>query len=89
MLQEERRKWVQVAGANIEELLESGRVKEAWYQLARWYGQVRGIQPPLTRDGLEQVLAESTELYRCRPPEGLWVPLLVWPAELNDDIPLE
>ena len=29
------------------------------------------------------------ELYRCRPPARLWVPILVHPLEVNDDIPEE
>ena len=38
---EDRHRRVQAAGANIEGLLEAGRVKEAWDHLARWYRQVR------------------------------------------------
>ena len=29
------------------------------------------------------------EIYRCRPPARLWVPILVHPLEVNDDIPEE
>ena len=42
VLHEDRRQWVQVAGEKIKELLETGRVKEAWDHLARLYRQVRG-----------------------------------------------
>ena len=33
--------------------------------------------------------ADRAELYRCRPPEGLWVPLLLQPSVVSDDIPSE
>ena len=36
-LQADKRQRVQAVGANIEGLLETGRVKEAWDQLTRWY----------------------------------------------------
>ena len=29
------------------------------------------------------------EIYRCRPPARLWVPILVHPLAVNDDIPEE
>ena len=32
---------------------------------------------------------ERVELYRCRPPEGLQVPLLVQKSDIEDDIPTE
>ena len=72
---------MKVAGSNIEELMESGRVKEDWYHLAWWYHQVRGIQTPATRELLDQVSEDRVDLYRCRPPEGPWFPLLVRPEE--------
>ena len=33
--------------------------------------------------------ADRAELYRCRTPEGLRVPLLVHPEAIKDDIPAE
>ena len=32
---------------------------------------------------------ERAELYRCRPPEGIWAPLLVRPLGVDEGIPLE
>ena len=32
---------------------------------------------------------DSAELYRCRPPDELWVPLLVILAEVDEGIPSE
>ena len=40
---------VQEGGANIKELLEAGRVKEAWEHLVWWYIQARGKQSHPTR----------------------------------------
>ena len=61
-LQEEIWQKVQVAGANIEVLLESGRVKEAWYHLEWWYHQGRERQSQLTRERLNQVLEDMAKL---------------------------
>ena len=42
-----------------------------------------------TREGLDQVSEDRAELYRCIPPARLWVPILVHPSVVNDDIPEE
>ena len=76
-------------GCKIEELLLSGRRKEAWDHLARWYLQVRVKQAHPTREGLDEVSADRVEIYKCLPPEVLWVPLLVQPLDVNDSIPSE
>ena len=39
--------------------------------------------------GLDQVKMERAELYRCRLLEGLCLPLLVGPAEVDDGITSE
>ena len=44
---------------------------------------------PLSREALYQVTMYREELYICRPPEGLWVPLLVQQVEVDDRMPLE
>ena len=80
---------MQVAGSNIEGLLEAFRVKELWDHLARWYRQAQGKQAHPTREGLDQESAVRVELYRLRPPARLKVPILVQPAEVNDDVPTE
>ena len=73
----------------MEELLEEGRVKEVWDNRAQWYHQVRGINPPTTRYVLDQVSAERADIYRCRPTEGLQVPLLVRQFDIEYGIPTE
>ena len=88
-LQADRRRRLQAAGTNIEELLVAGRFKEAWNHLTQWYRQWRCKEARPTREGLDQVSADRAELYRCRPPEGLWVPLLLQPSVVSDDIPSE
>ena len=50
---------------------------------------MRGRQDHPTREGLVQVSIDRAEIYRCRPPEELRVPLLVQPAAVNDDTPAE
>ena len=44
---------------------------------------------PPSREAMYQVTTERADLYRCRPPEGLRVTLLVQPVEVGDVIPLE
>ena len=73
-------------GESIEGFLEEGRVKEAWYHLARWQRQVQGKQVHTTREGLDQESVDMAELYICSPPARIRVPILVQPASVNDDI---
>ena len=46
------------------------------------------MQSPLTTEALDEVTLERVELYRCRPPKGLRVPLLVRQADIKDGIPM-
>ena len=48
------------------------------------YPSEGNIDPP-DQGGTEP----RAELYRFRPSEGIRVPLLVHPGEINDNIPLE
>ena len=57
--------------------MEVGKVREAWTQISRWYSQDMGSQAPPATEALDKVEVEREELYRCRLPEGLKVPLLV------------
>ena len=43
-------------------------------------------QAPPSREGLDRITTESVEIYRCRPPEGLWVPILVILAAVDNVI---
>ena len=78
---------MQEAGATIETLMEFGKIKEAWDRISRCYLKVEGRQTPQTREALEQVTMERTELYICRPLELIRSPLLVRRAEVDDGIP--
>ena len=48
-----------------------------------------GRQAPPSRERLDWIAKEREYLYRCRPPEGMWVPILVTPATADDIIPAE
>ena len=39
--------------------------------------EARGLKDPPASEALDEVLEEREELYRCRLPEGLRVPILV------------
>ena len=50
---------------------------------------MQGNQVHPTREGLDQDSAVMAELYRCRTPARLKVPILVHPEEVNDELPTE
>ena len=89
VLQEDRRQRVRAAGLNIEGLMVAGRVKEAWDQLERWYCHAWGKQTHHIREDLDQESVVREEIYRCRPPERLKVPILVQMMEDNNQVPTE
>ena len=76
-LQADRGRWIHEAGTTIEALMEYGKIKEVWDHISRWYCQVKVKKTPSTREVLEQVSTERVDIYRCRPLEGLRVPLLM------------
>ena len=86
-MQKDRRQRVREAIETIEALMEGDQMQEACYQISHWYRQDRGIQVPPSREGLETISTKWAEMYRCRPPEGLWVPVLVGSAMVADSIP--
>ena len=86
-LQENRRKHVQASGDSIEEAMEAGKVQEAKKQISRWYRQERGEQAPPTTYKIYEVIVARDKIYRCRPLEGLKVPLLVRKVDIKDVIP--
>ena len=89
VLQEDIRQGLKVAGSIIEVLMEDGRFKEAWDHLVRWYRHARGEQVHPTMEGLDRESTVRAELYRCRPPARLKVPILVQPMEVNAEVPTE
>ena len=69
--------------------MESDKVREAWVRILWCYIQERGAHDPPTMEALDEVLTESAELYRCTPPDGLWVTLLVQQSDIEYCIPTE
>ena len=67
----------------------SGRVKEEWDHLERWYRHARGKQAHPSREGLDRESEDRAELYRCRPLERIKVYILVKPVEVNDGVTTE
>ena len=76
-LQADRWKRVQEARANMESLMETCKVQEAWVRISRWYRQGRGAQSPPATEALDEVSTDRADIYRCRPPKVLRVPILV------------
>ena len=48
-----------------------------------------GLQDPPSTEALDQVPTERADLYRCSPPEGLLVPLLVQKYNIKYGTPIE
>ena len=40
-----------------------------------------------SREHLDSVATKRAEIYRCRPPEGIRVPILIMTAAVEDGIP--
>ena len=74
---------------SIELLMESGKVREAWELISRCCQQVRILQTPPSTEALDQVSTDRADLYRCRTPEGLRVPLLVCQSDIKDGLTTE
>ena len=58
-------------------------------RISQWYRKARSAQDPPTLEALYEVSTERTELYRCRPPEVLRVPILVRQSDIADGVPKE
>ena len=69
--------------------MDTGKVQEAWVRISWWYRQARGVKTPPTLEAMDEVSTEREELYRCRPPEGKKVPILVRQSYIKDGIPTE
>ena len=77
------------AGAAIESLMDTEKFQEALVRISWWYRQARGVKEPLTFEALDEVLMERAELYMCRMPEELKVPILVRQSDIEDGIPTD
>ena len=73
----------------IEKILAAEQKQEAWKRILSWYRQASGGKALPSREHLDRIATEKTELYRCRPPEGLRVPILVMPSEVEYIVPEE
>ena len=82
-------KWVSKAGESIETLLVANQKQEACKCILIWYRQVLGGKEPPLRDHLDCIATERADLYRCRQPEELRVPIMVTPSEVEDGVPEE
>ena len=71
------------AGEAIETLLAADQKQEARKCITSWYRQASGGRPPQSREHLDLTATERAELCRCRPPEGLRVPILVTPVKVE------
>ena len=67
--------------------MESDQNQEAWKRLVYWYRKASGGKYPLLREHLDNIATKRAELYMCRPPEGLRVPILVTLTAIGDGIP--
>ena len=88
-LQADRQQIFQEPGTSIESLMMEGKIREACERIFWWYQQVRVPQDPPYMEALDQVSTERANIYRCRPPEGLQVPLLVRQFDIEYGIPTE
>ena len=77
------------SGESIERLLVANHKQEAWKRISIWYRQVLGGKDPPLRNHLDRIAMEREDLYRCRHPEGLRVPIMVTPSEVEDGFPEE
>ena len=50
-----RQPQVQEAVTSIEALMESGKIREIWDRISRWYQQVKFPQAPPSMEALDQV----------------------------------
>ena len=88
-MQGDRQQWVKESGEDIEALMAANHKQEARNRILRWYiWLIWGQASPLC-EHLDHIATERAELYRCRPPEGLRLPILVTPAALDKIIPEE
>ena len=69
--------------------MESNKNQEVWKRLTHWYRQASGGQAPPSREKMDSIHTKRAELYRCRPPDGIRIPILVMPETVEHRIPGE
>ena len=86
-LKGDRQKQVREVVEDRKSLMESDQKQEACKHLFNWYRQASGVQAPPSRESLYIIVTKREDLYRCRQPEGIQVPILVTPAGVEEGIP--
>ena len=77
------------AAEAIEALLASYQKQEAYKRISSCYRQVTGRHAPPSMENLDQITTERAEIYRCRPPDGIQLPIVVTPTEVENGVPEE
>jgi exonuclease III len=88
-LQKDRKQRTAIAGNEIEQNLQSGKLKAAWDILQRWYKHTGDRPPRPTRLDLHQITNEYKILYRATQPHGEPIPIHIEPCAISDAIPDE
>jgi hypothetical protein len=90
-LKADRKRRVEVAGANVEAFLmaDPPDLQAAWNAMKGWYRDAGDRAPPPARSTLEKVTTERAALYRKEEPPGDPIPIMVEPVEVPDDVPDE
>ena len=74
------------AAEAIEALLASYQKQEAYKRTYSCYRQAVGRQAPPSRENLDRITTERAEIYRYRPPEGIRLPIVVTPTEVENGV---
>ena len=67
--------------------MESDQKQDTWNRISSWYRKTSGGKAPPSRGHMDRIATDRAELYRFRPPEGLRVPVMVTPEEVEDGVP--
>jgi hypothetical protein len=77
------------AGEEIEQNLQSGRLKAAWNVLQNWYKHTGDRPPRPTRMDLRKLTNEYKDLYRATLPTGNPIQTYITQCAINDELPDE
>jgi hypothetical protein len=75
------------AGEEIEQNLQSGRLKAAWNSLQKWYKHAGDRPPRPSRLDLRTVTNDYKQLYRALPSTADPINIHIPTCTINDDIP--
>ena len=54
-----------------------------------WYRQASGGQAPSSQEHLDIIATKRLKVYRCMPPEGIWITIMLTLEAVDDGIPGE